>query len=192
MFYFNYILNLVRIFFFLDVSLILEIYEKEKNFFFEQFIYGKIDFLIFAFPILVNNLNLIYNQLIHLSCLDNLTVTENEYRFNLVYTLYSVNTTNKLNINILLEEETKFIPSLTHFYKSLYWLEREIFDMFGLIFIGNVDLRRILTDYGFQGNPLKKDFPLTGFFELRYSEFLKGVEYRDVVLFQEYRLLSVD
>lgn len=192
MFYFNYILNLVRIFFFLDVSLILEIYEKEKNYFFEQFIYGKIDFLIFAFPILINNLNLTYNQLIHLSCLDNLTIMEDEYRFNLVYTLYSINTTNKLNINILLEEEMKFIPSLTHFYKSVYWLEREIFDMFGLIFIGNVDLRRILTDYGFQGNPLKKDFPLTGFFELRYSEFLKGVEYRDVVLFQEYRLLSAE
>lgn len=190
MFYFFYILNLARIFFFLDVSLILEVYEKDKKCFFEELLYGKINFLIFGFPILNYNLNLTYNQLIHLTCLDNLTVMEDDYRFNLIYTLYSIATTNKLSINILLKESDIFIPSLTHFYKSLYWLEREVFDMYGLIFIGNSDLRRILTDYGFKGYPLKKDFPLTGFFELRYSDFLKGVEYRDVVLFQEYRLLS--
>lgn len=159
--YFNFLLTLARIFLNLDAKILVEIYVKESTEFFEEIIKSSLSFFTFGFPLLMYNLNLNYNQLINLSCIDNLNIIEEEERFSLIYILYSLNTSNKISINISFNEENLFIPSLTQFYKSLFWLEREIFDMFGIIFIGNTDLRRILTDYGFKGHPLKKDFPLT-------------------------------
>jgi len=79
------------------------------------------------------------------------------------------------------------VPSLSFLYKSAAWLEREVWDMFGVFFTNNLDLRRILTDYGFVGHPLRKDFPLTGYLELRYEDSLKRIVYEPVEVSQEFR-----
>lgn len=80
-----------------------------------------------------------------------------------------------------------YLSSLITFFKSVEWLEREIWDLFGIFFSNNYDLRRILTDYGFQGFPLRKDFPVTGFYEQRYNDMLKRIVFLDICLIQEYR-----
>jgi NADH-quinone oxidoreductase subunit C len=80
-----------------------------------------------------------------------------------------------------------FIDSITPLFKSAYWIEREIWDLYGIFFNNHSDLRRILTDYGFKGHPLRKDFPLTGFNECVYDDFFDSVKYKEVSLTQEYR-----
>ena len=109
-----------------------------------------------------------------------------EKRFQLVYLLLSheKNTRIKLSINF---ETNQIINSLTKIFPSANWMEREVFDMYGVKFKNHPDLRRILTDYGFKGHPLRKDFPLTGFNEVRYSEKEKKVIYEPVKLEQNYR-----
>ena len=124
-----------------------------------------------------------FKQLIDIAAVD---YPENEKRFELVYLLLSHE--NNLRIKIL----TKFhidqaINSLTKIFPSANWMEREVFDMYGIKFKNHPDLRRILTDYGFKGHPLRKDFPLTGFNEVRYSEKDKKVIYEPVKLEQNYR-----
>ena len=103
-----------------------------------------------------------------------------------VYHLLSLNNKNRLRVKTFVNENTS-VPSLTEIYKSAGWYERETWDMYGILFEGNHDLRRILTDYGFEGHPLRKDFPLTGFVELRYDEEKKKVSYSKVKLTQDYR-----
>jgi NADH-quinone oxidoreductase subunit C len=109
-----------------------------------------------------------------------------EKRFKLIYLLLSheENTRIKISINF---EIGKKIPTITKIYPSANWMEREVFDMYGVEFIGHPDLRRILTDYNFEGYPLRKDFPLSGFNEVRYSEKEKKVIYEPVKLEQNYR-----
>ena len=107
-------------------------------------------------------------------------------RFEIVYHLLSLNNKNRLRVKTFVNENTS-VPSLTEIYKSANWYERETWDMYGILFEGNYDLRRILTDYGFEGHPLRKDFPLTGFVELRYDEEKKKVSYSKVKLTQDYR-----
>ena len=107
-------------------------------------------------------------------------------RFEVVYNLLSLNKLYRLRVKIFLND-TDPVPSLTDIYHSAGWYEREVWDMYGITFSGNSDLRRLLTDYGFDGHPLRKDFPLTGFVELRYDENKKKVAYSKVKLTQDYR-----
>ena len=107
-------------------------------------------------------------------------------RFELVYNLLSLKNHLRLRVKIFLNDN-EIVPSISKLYKSACWYEREVWDMYGISFSGNNDLRRILTDYGFEGHPLRKDFPLTGFVELRYDEAKKKVVYSKVKLTQDYR-----
>ena len=124
-----------------------------------------------------------FRQLIDIAGVD---YPEEEKRFKLIYLLLSheMNTRIKISINF---EIGKKIPTMTKVYPSANWMEREVFDMYGIEFIDHPDLRRILTDYNFEGHPLRKDFPLTGFNEVRYSEKDKKVIYEPVKLEQNYR-----
>ena len=107
-------------------------------------------------------------------------------RFDVCYHLLSVTKNHRLRIRVTTDEATP-VPTVTGVYPSAGWLEREVFDMYGVIFAGHPDLRRILTDYGFAGHPFRKDFPLTGYVELRYSEAEKRVVYEPVQLAQDFR-----
>ncbi len=124
-----------------------------------------------------------FRQLIDIAGVD---YPENEKRFQLVYLLLSheKNTRIKLLVKFDLNQ---VIPSITKIFPSANWMEREVFDMYGIKFKNHPDLRRILTDYNFKGYPLRKDFPLTGFNEVRYSEKEKKVVYEPVKLEQDYR-----
>jgi len=97
-------------------------------------------------------------------------------RFEIIYTLLSLRQNHRIRVRIQTDEET-LVPSVVGIFSSAGWYEREVWDMYGVLFKGNPDLRRILTDYGFEGHPQRKDFPLTGYVELRYDEELKRVVY---------------
>ena len=114
---------------------------------------------------------------------------ERSERFEIVYNLLSLKFNSRLRIKVTTDEK-KAIPSVSSLYSSACWYEREIWDMYGVSFEKNPDLRRILTDYGFEGHPLRKDFPLTGYVEVRYDDEKKRVVYEPVQLDQEFR--SVD
>ena len=132
---------------------------------------------------LKSNENCKFKQLIDIAGVD---YPENEKRFELVYLFLSHE--NNLRIKLLIKFETdQSINSITKIFPSANWMEREVFDMYGVKFKNHPDLRRILTDYGFKGHPLRKDFPLTGFNEVRYSEKDKKVIYEPVKLEQNYR-----
>ena len=109
-----------------------------------------------------------------------------EKRFDLVYHFLSMELNQRVRVKVALRED-EVIPSIVEVHPSANWFEREVFDMYGILFSGHPDLRRILTDYGFRGHPLRKDFPLTGFTEVRYDEKHKRVVYEPVDLVQEYR-----
>ena len=111
---------------------------------------------------------------------------ERTKRFEVVYHLLSARQNKRIRVKTDTDETTP-VPSLVQVFPAADWYEREVFDLYGVFFSGHPDLRRILTDYGFQGHPLRKDFPLTGFVEVRYSEDLKRVVYEPVNLQQEYR-----
>ena len=124
-----------------------------------------------------------YQQLMEIAGVD---YPERAERFEVVYHLLSVTRNHRLRIRVATDEERP-VPTVTGVYPVAGWLEREVFDMYGVIFAGNPDLRRILTDYGFRGHPQRKDFPLTGYVELRYSEEEKRVVYEPVSLAQDFR-----
>ncbi|MGY6547527.1 MAG: NADH-quinone oxidoreductase subunit C [Roseinatronobacter sp.] len=107
-------------------------------------------------------------------------------RFELVYHFLSMYRNHRIRVKLDAGEQD-IIPSITQVHPSANWFEREVFDMFGILFSGHPDLRRLLTDYGFRGHPLRKDFPTTGYTEVRYDEALKRVVYEPVNLVQEYR-----
>jgi NADH-quinone oxidoreductase subunit C len=111
---------------------------------------------------------------------------ERAERFEVVYNLLSLSLNQRVRVIVTTDAETP-VPSVASIWPSATWYERETWDMFGVVFAGQPDLRRLLTDYGFEGHPLRKDFPLTGFVELRYDEELKRVAYGPVQLTQEYR-----
>ena len=133
--------------------------------------------------LLKSNKNTKFQQLIDITAAD---FPENKKRFKMVYLLLS----HEFNLRIILSymiSENEKILSLTKIFPSANWMEREIFDMYGVKFTDHPDLRRILTDYGFEGHPLRKDFPLTGHVEVRYDESQKRVVYDPVKLTQDYR-----
>jgi len=107
-------------------------------------------------------------------------------RFEVVYCLLSLTRNRRIRVHVRTDELTA-VPSVTAMWPVAGWLEREVFDLYGVLFAGNEDLRRILTDYGFKGHPLRKDFPLTGYVEAWYSEEEKRVVYRPVSLAQDFR-----
>jgi NADH-quinone oxidoreductase subunit C len=109
-----------------------------------------------------------------------------ETRFDVVYHLLSMYRNHRIRLKVAVRED-EMVPSLIDVYPAANWFEREVFDMFGILFSGHPDLRRILTDYGFRGYPLRKDFPTTGYTEVRYDEAQKRVVYEPVKLVQEYR-----
>ena len=124
-----------------------------------------------------------FRQLIDITAVD---YPEKEKRFKVVYLLLSHENNLRISINMNIDEKTS-VPSITKIFPAANWMEREVFDMYGISFKDHPDLRRILTDYGFEGYPLRKDFPLTGHTEVRYSEEKKKVIYEPVKLDQQYR-----
>ena len=124
-----------------------------------------------------------YQQLMEIAGVD---YPDRPERFEVVYQLLSLTRNRRLRVKVSTDENTP-VPSVTSLWPVAGWLEREVFDMYGVGFAGNPDLRRILTDYGFEGHPQRKDFPLTGHVELRYSEAEKRVIYEPVQLPQDFR-----
>jgi len=129
-----------------------------------------------------------FKQLIDITAVD---FPNREKRFKIIYLLLSHENNLRIIVNVNIEEND-ILPSLTKIFPSANWMEREVFDMYGISFKDHPDLRRILTDYGFEGHPLRKDFPLTGHTEVRYSEDKKKVIYEPVKLEQEYRDFDFD
>ena len=123
-----------------------------------------------------------YQQLMEIAGVDYPSRPE---RFDVVYHLLSVTRNHRIRIRVTTDEEQP-VPTVTQVYPVAGWLEREIFDLYGVLFDGNPDLQQILTDYGFRGHPFRKDFPLTGYVELRYSEEQKRVVYEPVSLSQDF------
>ena len=141
------------------------------------------DDLIEVLFFLKNNVSTKFRQLIDITAVD---YPDQKQRFKLTYLILS----HELNKRIILSysiNENEVIPSITEIFPSANWMEREVFDMYGIKFKDHPDLRRILTDYGFEGHPLRKDFPLTGHSEVRYSEDQKKVINEPVKLEQNYR-----
>lgn len=124
-----------------------------------------------------------YQQLMEIAGVD---YPERAERFEVVYHLLSLTKNRRIRVKVSTDEQAP-VPSVTGLWPVAGWLEREVFDMYGVAFSGNADLRRILTDYGFEGYPQRKDFPLTGYVELRYSEAEKRVVYEPVALPQDFR-----
>ena len=141
------------------------------------------DELVDVISFLKTNNETKFRQLIEITAVD---YPENENRFKMVYLLLSHEYNQRIIIDYSIKEN-EVISSLTSIFPSANWMEREVFDMYGLNFKNHPDLRRILTDYGFEGHPLSKDFPLTGHNEVRYSEEQKKVIYEPVKLEQNYR-----
>jgi len=126
---------------------------------------------------------LAYQQLMEIAGVD---YPERPERFEVVYCLLSLTRNHRIRVHVTTNEDDA-VPSVTSLWPVAGWLEREVYDMYGVIFEGNGDLRRILTDYGFRGHPQRKDFPLTGYAEVRYSEEHKRVIYEPVKLAQDFR-----
>ena len=132
---------------------------------------------------LKTNQNTSFKQLIDITAVD---YPEREKRFKLVYLFLSHENNKRIKVDFFIKENNS-VTSITSIFPSANWMEREVFDMYGINFKNHPDLRRILTDYGFDGHPLRKDFPLTGHNEVRYSEDDKKVIYEPVKLEQNYR-----
>ena len=127
--------------------------------------------------------NLNFEMLLDITAVD---YPKRAKRFEIVYILLSLKNHLRLRVKTFIND-SEIVPSISKLYKCARWYEREVWDMYGISFKGNDDLRRLLTDYGFEGHPLRKDFPLTGFVELRYDETKKKVAYSKVKLTQDYR-----
>jgi len=157
--------------------------KKSQINFSQLFIDVNVEDIISTILFLKTNKKCKFKQLIDITAVD---YPQREKRFKIVYLLLSHENNLRIIINTSIDEK-ETVPSITKIFPSANWMEREVFDMYGISFKDHPDLRRILTDYGFKGYPLRKDFPLTGHTEVRYSEDKKKVIYEPVKLDQEYR-----
>ena len=139
--------------------------------------------IIDVIKILKDEENFNFNQLIDLCGVD---WPEEEFRFQVIYNLLSMSNNSRITIKLFTDENNK-VKSIKKLFSSADWYEREAFDLYGIVFEGHDDLRRLLTDYGFEGHPLRKDFPLTGYVEVKYDSDKERVIYEPVKLKQEFR-----
>ena len=139
--------------------------------------------LVSLVDFLKSDKNSLFSTLVDITAVD---YPARDARFDVVYHFLSMYQNQRIRLKVAVREED-IVPSITEVHPSAGWFEREVFDMFGILFSGHPDLRRILTDYGFRGYPLRKDFPTTGYTEVRYDEAQKRVVYEPVNLVQEYR-----
>ena len=145
--------------------------------------------LFFVSKFLKQHIGLQYNLL---SCISGVDLLNKLYRFSVVYELLSPTYNARLRLKVFLTDETVFVRSIVDLFINANWWEREIWDLFGIYFEKHPDLRRILTDYGFEGYPMRKDFPLSGFVEVRYDETKKRVVLEPIELAQEFRLFTFE
>jgi NADH-quinone oxidoreductase subunit C len=144
--------------------------------------------LVKVMKFLRNDSNCRFEMLIDVAGVD---YPDREKRFDVVYNLLSLKHNYRVRVKVPVNEDES-VPSVVELWPAAGWFEREAYDMFGIFFEGNPDLRRILTDYGFEGHPFRKDFPLTGYVEVRYDETQKRVIYEPVKLVQEFRTFDFE
>ena len=144
---------------------------------------ARADGIVRVLSFLRDDVNCRFKQLVDVCGVD---YPEREPRFEVVYNLLSLTNNNRIRVKVQTDEDTP-VPTVTGVFSAANWWEREAWDMYGIYFSDHPDLRRILTDYGFEGHPLRKDFPLTGYKEIRYDDELKRVVYEPVKLTQEFR-----
>ncbi len=147
-----------------------------------------VDKLIFALNVLKNHIGYQYHLL---SCISGVDFLGKDYRFSVVYDLLSLTFSSRIRIKVFVEEITS-VPSCVDVFVNANWWEREIWDLYGIYFDNHPDLRRILTDYGFEGYPMRKDFPLSGYVELRYNESKKRIVVEPIELTQEFRSFTFE
>lgn len=145
--------------------------------------------LFFVSKFLKQHIGLQYNLL---SCISGVDLLNKLYRFSVVYEFLSLTYNARLRLKVFLTDETVFVRSIVDLFINANWWEREVWDLFGIYFEKHPDLRRILTDYGFEGYPMRKDFPLSGFVEVRYDETKKRVVLEPIELAQEFRLFTFE
>ncbi len=145
-------------------------------------------YLLFNFYILKNHISFQYKLL---TCISGIDLIENKYRFCISYELLSLVYNLRLRLKVFLNE-IAMVASLTSIFLNSNWWEREVWDLFGIYFVGHLDLRRILTDYGFEGYPLRKDFPLSGYIDLRYDLATKRLIAEPLELSQEFRIFTFE
>jgi NADH/F420H2 dehydrogenase subunit C len=171
-----------------DIGKLIPIFAYQN---FKDFEYSLItapDYLIFVANVLKNHINYQYTLL---SCISGVDLLKQNYRFMIAYEFLSLTFNSRMRIKVFVNDYD-YIPSLTFLFVNANWWEREVWDLFGLFFFNHPDLRRILTDYGFEGYPLRKDFPLFGFRELRYDNNQKIIVSEPVVLSQEFRFFDYE
>jgi NADH dehydrogenase (ubiquinone) Fe-S protein 3 len=144
--------------------------------------------ILFGLNVLKNHINYQYNLL---SCISGVDMLSTTHRFAVVYDLLSIKFNSRLRVKVFLNESTSIFSSIS-LYVNANWWEREVWDMYGIYFQNHPDLRRILTDYGFEGYPLRKDFPLSGYVEVRYDAVKKRVSLEGLELSQEFRSFNYD
>ncbi len=149
----------------------------------ELIVWTRRESLLKVMTFLRDDQNCQFKQLSDITAVD---YPDREERFEVVYNLLSFKHNQRIRVKLTTDENTP-VPSVTSVYNSAGWYEREAWDMYGVFFSDHPDLRRMLTDYGFEGHPLRKDFPLTGYVEVRYDETQKRVVYEPVNLVQDFR-----
>ncbi|HSR71193.1 MAG TPA: NADH-quinone oxidoreductase subunit C [Kiloniellales bacterium] len=149
----------------------------------ELMVHTRADSIVRLLTFLRDDQNCQFKQLTDITAAD---YPDREARFEVVYNLLSIRHNQRIRVKLPTDEASP-VPSVTGVYSSANWYEREVWDLFGVFFSDHPDLRRIMTDYGFEGHPLRKDFPLTGYVEVRYDEDQKRVIYEPVKLTQEFR-----